>query len=96
MLKLTHYDDKKEKWQSHEIRFSDESDWKIFENGSISGHELNSIVGYGKTKEEAIKNFQEVLNWYFREIEAIKDLWDSGFYERSIVEVDYKGDPING
>ncbi len=95
MLELTHYNDGKRKHQSHEIRFSDQLE-KIFNNGSISGHDLGSIVGYGETKEEAIENFQEILNWYFREIAAIKDLWDSGFYERNIVEVDYKGDPING
>ena len=54
---LTHCNDGKEKWQSHEIEFNEDNfaDYKRM----IFGLDPTSITGYGSTKEEAFKDFKE-------------------------------------
>ena len=102
MLYLTHHDDKKEKYQSHTIRF------EYIENNQvvppdryndygtvILGTSVDSITSYGATKEDALKGVGEMLDWLVKEVTAIRDLYNSGVYQQNIIEVDCSGEPIS-
>ena len=67
IFKLSHYDDKKGKYQSHEITMTND---KIICNTDIGvySNDFSDIIGYGETKEEAYKDFlkkyEYLLNQY--------------------------------
>ncbi len=96
MIQLTHYNDGKGKNQSHEVGFnlSGDDTYKSFPNCCISCLSIGEITAYGETQEEAIKNLKPVMEWLFEEYKSIEELYNSGFYEKEIVEVDCFGKEI--
>lgn len=88
VMKIAHYNDGKEKWQSHSCFLFNDAD-KYF------NFDLTSIHGYGETKEEAIENLKEELDYYFRELRALeKMLYETNVLDNDIVEVDCLGRKI--
>lgn len=57
----------------------------------VFSHDITDIRGYGETKEEALKNFKDKLDWLFREYETLERLI---FNTDNIVEVDCFGKEI--
>lgn len=93
MIKLAHNDDYKQKWQSHTISAYDNG----FHNSDLSiyNYDLSEINGYGATKEEALEDFKNKFQFVFNELESFKKLlFESDKLLDNIIEVDYKGDPI--
>lgn len=87
MIKLTHYDDGKEKYQSHEIRILNDDD-------SINYNLSGEISGYGYTKNEAIQDFLNKMDNLCREYEMLKQRI-LVYQDTDIIEVDYRNKPIN-
>ena len=93
MIRLTHHDDHKEKWQSHEITMCDSE----FVNAvfGIYSHNPFDIIGYGKTKDEAIEDFKNKFKYVMRELKAFETmLLDTDVITDDIMEVDCRGVPI--
>lgn len=93
MIKLAHNDDHKQKWQSHTISAYDNG----FHNAKLGiySYDLSDIDGYGVTKEEALEDFKNKFQFVFNELESFKKLlFESDELLDDIIEVDYKGDPI--
>ena len=77
---ISHHDDCKGKWQSHEVSFHDDKyDWP-------------TIVGYGGTKKEALEAFTKEFNALCDRLNEIRD----AFLSNNLVteEVDCFGDII--
>ena len=57
-LVLLHYDDGKEKWESHEVSAG------VYdtENNELQNYSLIDICGYGETRLEALKEFKKGLD----------------------------------
>ena len=96
MIQMTHYNDGKGKFQSHEISFilSGDDSWMSFGDCHICDLSIGEVTAYGETQEEAIQNLKPVMEWLFKEYRAIEKLYNSGFYEKDIVEVDCFGKVI--
>lgn len=91
LLRLSHYNDGKEKSQSHEIIIPDAYS---FYNAEYDVFSLNpfDITGYGSTKEEALENFKRKFDYVIREWCAFgKMLFETDVIENDIVEVDCFG-----
>lgn len=88
LMKIAHYDDGKEKWQSHACYlFNDASDYHEFD--------ITNIWGYGETKEEAIENLKKELEHYFSELLALeKMLYETDVLDNNIIEVNCLGEKI--
>lgn len=87
MLRLNHYNDGKEKYQSHEIRIR-ECRFYCAEYDVFS-HNPFDITGYGETKEEALEDFKRKFNYVMRELKAFeKMLFETNVIETDIVELD--------
>ena len=86
MIKLTHYNDGKKDWQSHEISVKDD----YFYN-----YDIFSLIGYGETKEEALKNYKKKFSYVMGELRAFERmLFETNAAEENMVEVDAGGDEI--
>ena len=72
---LTHCNDGKEKWQSHEIEFNEDNfaDYKRM----IFGLDPTSITGYGSTKEEAFKDFKEKFCFVMEKLKEFESTLNS-------------------
>lgn len=82
LMKIAHYNDGKEKWQSHRCNLFNDSD-------EYHNFDLTDIYGYGETKEEAIENLKQELDYYFREIHVLeKMLYETNVLDNDVVEVD--------
>lgn len=57
-LVLLHYDDGKEKWQSHEVS----AGLYDTKNNKLKDYGLFDICGYGETRLEALKEFKKELD----------------------------------
>lgn len=94
MLRLSHYNDNKEKSQSHEIILQDN---RPFYNAKYDVFSLNpfDITGYGYTKEEALENFKQKFTYVMREWHAFeKMLFETDIIEDSVLDVDYFGKAV--
>lgn len=63
-------------------------------NDSDAYHEfdITNIRGYGETKEEAVENLKNELQYYFDELHALeKMLYETDVLDNDIVEVDCLG-----
>lgn len=88
VIKIAHHDDGKEKCQSHRCNLFNDSD-------EYHNFDLTDIYGYGETKEEAIENLKQELDYYFREIHALeKMLYETNVLDKDVVEVDCMGRKI--
>lgn len=88
LMKIAHYNDGKEKWESHTCYlFNDADDYYKFD--------ITDIRGYGETKEEAIKSLKEELRYYFNELHALeKMLYETDILDNDIIEVNCLGKKI--
>lgn len=94
LLRLSHYNDGKEKSQSHEIIIPDAYP---FYNAEYDIFSLNpfDITGYGSTKEEALENFKRKFTYVMREWRAFeKMLFETDVIEDSILDVDRFGKAV--
>lgn len=93
MIKLVHYNDGKEKWQSHEIYLKEEDFYnKEFDLFSISPFDVS---GYGATKEEALKDFMRKMEYVFLEWKAIKEtLFNTNVLTDNMVEINCFGKEV--
>lgn len=88
LMKIAHYNDGKEKWESHTCYLFNESD-------SYDQFDITNIRGYGETKEEAIQNLKKELEYYFNELHALeKMLYEADVLDNDIIEVDCLGRKI--
>lgn len=57
--------------------------------------DITNIRGYGETKEEAVENLKNELQYYFDELHALeKMLYETDVLDNDIVEVDCLGRKI--
>lgn len=94
MIKLAHYNDGKEKRQSHEIYLKEYA----FYNDEFDLFSLNpfDVSGYGATKEEALKDFIRKMDYVLHEWEAFKKiLFYTDILIDDIIEIDCFGRDIN-
>ena len=88
LMKIAHHDDGKEKCQSHKCYLFNDVD-------GYYNFDLTNIYAYGETKEEAVKNLKEELEYYFRELHALeKMLYETDALDNDIIEVDCLGRKI--
>jgi hypothetical protein len=93
MIELIHYNDHKEKWQSHEISIR-EHDFFNTET-LLTSHDPFEIIGYGATKEGAIEDFKNKFKYIMEELQAFeKMLLDTDLVVDNIIEVDCMGKEI--
>lgn len=92
MINLTHHDDGKGKFQSHEVSIS-ESDFYNPEHDVFS-HNPFDITGYGSTKEEAIEDFKIKFEYVLAEWNTFEKILFCPAIQINIVEVDCLGNPI--
>ena len=94
MLRLEHYDDGKQKYQSHEIRIRDGKFAPSIELDIFSYNPLD-ITGYGSTKEEALENFKRKFDYVMKEWHAFeKMLFETDIIEDDILDVDCFGKAV--
>lgn len=95
MLRLEHYDDGKQKHQSHEIRIRDGKFAPSIELDIFSYNPLD-ITGYGSTKEEALDDFKRKFDFLMKEWQSFKKmLFEADVIENDILEVDCLGNSLN-
>lgn len=88
LMKIAHYNDGKEKWESHTCYLFNDSD-------AYNEFDITNIRGYGETKEEAIQNLKKELQHYFDELHSLeKMLYETGVLDNDIIEVDCLGRKI--
>lgn len=89
MLKLTHYNDGKEKWQSHEIEVIEFPRQPYYDpDHDVTSLNFFDLTGYGSTKEDALDDFKRKFNYVFEQWEAFnKMLFETNIIENDIVEV---------
>ena len=85
MLKLAHYNDGKEKWQSHEIEVI-EFPAPPYYNPDHDVTSLNffDLTGYGSTKEEALDDFKRKFSYILEQWKA----FDRMLFETDVIESD--------
>lgn len=85
MIRLGHYDDKKEKWQSHTISILD---YNYFDNPY-------DVRGYGEDKEEALEDFMKKFKYVMDELRELEEvLFETSIITDNIVAVDWSGKEI--
>ena len=72
MIELVHKDDKKEKWQSHEVYLLEDN----FINTELMIFSYNPFdaVGYGPSKEAAIEDFKQKFQYVMQELKAFEKM----------------------
>ena len=92
-INIAHYDDGKQKWQSHEVYLKE----KDFYNTEydINSHDIFTVIGYGETKEEALKDFKRKIEYLFKELKALETMiFETDVLENNMIEVDYAGNEV--
>lgn len=90
MIELTHYDDGKGKYESHEIAIREYDFYNA--EADIWTHNPFDVFGYGATKEEAIEDFRKKFRYIMRELKAFETmLLDTDMIMDNIIEVDRNG-----
>lgn len=93
MIEMTHHDDHKGKWQSHEIYIREPSFYNA--EADIWSHNPFDINGYGATKEEAIEDFKNKFQYVMKELRAFEImLFDTDVITDNIIEIDCMGREI--
>lgn len=92
MINLTHHDDGKGNFQSHEVSIS-ESDFYNPEHDVFS-HDFFDITGYGSTKEEAVEDFKRKFEYVLAEWNAFGKILFCPAIQLNITEVDCFGKTI--
>ena len=96
MIQMTHFDDGKGNRQSHEISFalSGNDEDMNFGDSFVTDLSLKSVTAYGATKEEALDNLELAMLWLFEEYKAIESIYNMGFYEANMIDVDCFGKKV--
>lgn len=93
MIELTHYDDGKKKFQSHEVSIKEQ----YFYNAKydVTSHNVFSLIGYGETKEEALEDYKKKFGYVMDNLRAFERmLFETDVIENNMVEVDASGNEI--
>lgn len=96
---IIYHNDGKGKSSSYEVRYIESDDfgnsfYKKHPDVSaiIMSHSIDGVIGYGSTKEEAIRNYREALEYFMEELKAIEKLYlYTDFIDNNIVEADCFG-----
>ena len=92
-MHLTHHDDGKQRWQSHEVGITEQDFYN--QEHDIFSHNFMDLIGYGETKEQAVEDFKRKFRYLLDEWNAFaKLLLDSDVVENEMIEVDCFGKPI--
>ena len=93
MIKLGHYNDGKEKWQSHEIMMLEDDLYNP--KTGMHYYDLFGACGYGSTKEEALNDFIREFKRSLNELKAFETMLDDlNFIANNIVNIDCFGKEI--
>lgn len=93
MIRLTYYNDGKEKSQSHEVAIDETPFYDV--DHDVSTNDIFGLVGYGETKEEALDDFKKKFSYIMDEWRAFeKMLLETDTIEDRIIEVDCIGNEI--
>lgn len=93
MIRLAHYNDGKEKPQSHEVTAYETPFYDV--DHDVSTHDIFGLVGYGETKEEALEDFKKKFSYIMDECRAFeKMLFETNVIEDDMVDVDFAGHEI--
>lgn len=89
MLKLTHYNDGKEKWQSHEIEVIEFHAQPYYDTDhDVTSLNFFDLTGYGSTKEEALDDFKRKFSYILEQWKAFnRMLFETNIIENDIAEV---------
>ena len=94
MLTLCHYDDGKEKSESHKCSFREFDKSKQWAAIRLN-RPITELTGYGKNKEDALEDLKEQIDRY---LDEVKDFINNMYYwtNETIVEIDGLGNIIEG
>ena len=89
MIQLTHYDDGKSKYQSHEVSLNVPHGVNNKELHSYVEYDFSEITGYGETKEEALHDFMNKFNYMLDEWQAFAHMLnETNVITDNMLEVD--------
>ena len=93
-MRLVHYDDGKQKIESHEVFLKEDENFYCKEFMLFS-HDITDVRGYGETKEEALQDLKNKLDWLFKEYRALeKMIFETDILEKAMIEVDFSGKEV--
>jgi hypothetical protein len=94
-ITFTHYDDGKNESQSHLVSILDEYDSKCVDyDVSVCDYDINSLLAYGSTKEEAIKNALTGVRYVINKMKELEKVLDEEYIKNNMVDVDCLNHPI--
>lgn len=96
-IRLAHYNDGKQKCYSHEISIFDKCDDYCDETGTFGIYDLEAIIGYGESEEQAREDFKNKFNSAFDKLKEFHRKLNSDDIENDAIgqiEVDYAGNKI--
>ena len=95
MIQLTHYDDGKGKYQSHEVSLKVPHGVNNKKLNSYIEYDFSEITGYGETKEEALNDFMKKFNYMLNEWQEFANMLnDTNVVTDNMLEVDCVGHEI--
>ncbi len=95
MIQLTHYDDGKGKYQSHEVGLKVPHGVYNKNIRSYIEYDFSEITGYGETKEEALNDFINKFNYILDEWKTFANMLNStNMIIDNMLEVDYAGNEV--
>ena len=98
VIQLGHYNDGKEKTNSHCVQVFDESVYDIpqkFKDADIWNWNLGDLIAHGYTEEEAYDNFIEKFKVYYEEMQKLaKTILETDILKNSMKKVDCFGKEI--
>ena len=93
-MHLTHHDDGKQRWQSHEVGVTEQDFYN--QKYDVFSHNFMDLTGYDETKEQAVADFKRKFRYLLDEWNAFaKLLLDSDIAKNEMIEVDCFGEPID-
>lgn len=95
MIQLTHYDDGKGKYQSHEVSLKVPHGINNQELHSYIEYDFSEITGYGETKKEALNDFVNKFNYMLDEWQAFANMLnETNVIVDNMLEVDCTGHEV--
>ena len=95
MIQLTHYDDGKGKYQSHEVSLKVPHGVNNKKLNSYIEYDFSEITGYGETKEEALNDFMKKFNYMLDEWQAFANMLNNtNVITNNMLEVDCVGHEV--
>lgn len=93
MIEVVHYDDGRQKWQSHEVYLREDNLYN--KEYDVFSHNPFDITGYGATKEEAFEDFIRKFTCLMAEWRGFeKILGETDYMFDNMVEVDCCGKKV--